>query len=75
MAPSVAQLESAGAHPIQVAKDTLKSQGEVKAVEVTESKEEVADKVGIFIYFNSYELTLRSRLGTFIPLLLSLLRH
>ena len=60
MAPSVAQLESAGADPVQAAKDTLKTQGELKAVELTESKEEVADKVRNFIYFNSCELTLRS---------------
>ena len=58
MAPSVAQYESAGADPIQAAKDALKAQGEVKAVELTDPKEEVADKVHNFIYFNSCGLRL-----------------
>ena len=60
MAPSVAQFKSAGADPIQAIKDTLKAQGEVKAIELTGSKEEIPNKVHNFIYFNSCELTLRS---------------
>ena len=70
MAPSVVQLESAGTGHVQVVKDAMKSQGKV-----TESEEEVADKVRDFIYFNSCGLTLRSRLGAFIPLLPSVLRR
>jgi hypothetical protein len=63
MAPSVSQLESAVADPVQVAKDALKAQS-------TESKDEVVDKVRNFIPFNSCELMLRSRLGTLLSLLL-----
>jgi hypothetical protein len=68
MAPSVAQLESVVADPIQVAKDALKAQG-------TEFKDEVADKVRNFIHFDFCELLLRSRLGTLLSLLLPTLRR
>jgi hypothetical protein len=56
MAPSVAQLESAVADPVQVAKDAAKSQS-------TESKvqDDVADKVRTSIHFNSCELMFRIR--------------
>ena len=68
MAPSVAQLESAVADPVQLAKDSLKTQG-------TESKDMAADKVRKFIHLNSCELMLRSRLGTLLFLLLPLFRR
>jgi hypothetical protein len=56
MAPSVAQLESAVADPVQVTKDAVKSQS-------TESKaqDDVADKVRKSIHFNSCELMSRIR--------------
>jgi len=68
MALSLAQLESAVADPVQVAKGALKSQS-------TESKNVVADKVRNFIHLNSCELMFGSRLGTVLSLLLPLPRR